>query len=297
MMTTFDAMKESLRGWRIIGLALLLATLAGCAAMRLVYRQADELLYWWADGYADFTDAQAPRVRAALDDFFEWHRRTQLPVYAERLARLQPQALADTTPAAVCALRDEGEHWAEAAWTHALPAIATLVPTLEAAQFQHIQKRFDKVNRDFRNDFAKPDAAARHQALVKRTLERAERLYGRFDTAQRERIGQIEADSPFDAELAMRLRQSRQQDVLQTLRGVQGADPARAQAALRALAQRLQQPAHEDERRWRDAMEAYSCELSAQIHNLATPEQRRNARERLHGWETDFRVLSAPAKG
>ncbi len=265
--------------------------------MRMVYRQADELLYWWADGYADFTDAQAPRVRAAIDEWFEWHRTTQLPVYAERLARLQPQAMADTTPAAVCALRDEGERWADAAWTHALPAIATLVPTLEPAQFEHMRKRMDKSNRDFRNDFAKPDAAARQKALVKRTLERAERLYGRFDSAQRERIAQLEAASPFDPELALRLRQLRQQEVLQTLRGLQGADPARAQAALRALAQRLQQPVHEDERRYRDAMEAYNCELSAQIHNLATAEQRRHARERLHGWETDFRALSAPAKG
>ena len=286
-----------MRGWRIIAAALLLLALAGCGALRLVYKQADELMYWWADGYADFTDEQAPRVRAAIADWFDWHRHTQLPQYAARLAQLQPQALSDTTPAAVCTLRDEGERWSEAAFTHGLPAMAALVVSLEADQFRNIQKRFDKVNRDYRADFVKPDAAAQRQALHKRTVERAEKLYGRLERAQRERIAQLEAATPFDGERSLQLRVARQQEVLRTLRGLQGAAPAQAQEALRALAQRLQSPPQEDLRRYQAALEQFNCGLAAEIHNLATPEQRRTARERLHGWEMDFRALAAPAKG
>ncbi|WP_066330882.1 DUF6279 family lipoprotein [Azohydromonas lata] len=288
---------ESLRGWRIIAAALLLLALGGCGAMRLVYKQADELLYWWADGYADFTDEQAPRVRAAIAQWFDWHRHTQLPVYAARLAQLQPQTAADTTPAAVCALRDEGEHWAEAAFTHGLPTVAALAVTLQADQLKNIQKRFDKVNRDYRSDFVKPDAAAQRQALHKRTVERAEKLYGRLERAQRERIAQLEADTPFDGERSLQLRVARQQEVLRTLRGLQGATPAQAQDALRALAQRLQAPAQDDLNRYQAALEQFNCGLAAEIHNLTTPEQRRTARERLQGWEMDFRALAAPAKG
>ena len=278
-------------------MALLLLALAGCATLRLVYKQADELLYWWADGYADFTDAQAPRVRAAIGEWFEWHRRTQLPAYAARLARMQPQVQADTTPAAVCALREEVESWFDAGFEQGLPALAALAPTLEADQLQHMHKRFDKTNRDFRHDFVQPDAAGRQQALLKRTLERAERLYGRFDRAQRERVAQLLAASPFVAETSMALRLSRQQDVLQTLRGLHGAAPAQAQAALRALARRIEHPPGDAERRYQQALAEFNCGLAAQIHNLSTAEQRRTARERLRGWEMDLKALSAPAQG
>jgi hypothetical protein len=298
MMTTLEAMREVLlRGWRIIGVALLLLALASCGALRLIYKQADELLYWWADGYADFTDAQAPRVRAAIGQWFDWHRHTQLPVYAARLAQLQPQVAADTTPAAVCALRDEAERWFDAAYVQGLPSLAALAVALEPEQFKQMQKRFDKINRDFRNDFVQPDAAGRRQALHKRTVDRAEKLYGRLDRTQRERIAQLEAGSPFDGEHALRLRQSRQQDVIQTLRGLQGAAPAQAQGTLRVLAQRIQLPPQEADRRYLAALEDFNCGLAAEIHNLATPEQRRTARERLQGWEQDFRVLSASGRG
>jgi hypothetical protein len=297
MMTTLDAMKESLRGWRIIGLALLALALAGCGALRLVYKQADELLYWWADGYADFTDEQAPRARAALAEWLDWHRHTQLPLYAARLAQLQPQVLADTTPAAVCALRDEGERWFQDAYAQGLPALAALAVSLEPQQLRHIQKRFDKLNRDYRHDFVQPNAADQRQAQHKRTLERAEKLYGRLERAQREHIAQLEAASPFDGEQSLQLRVSRQREVLHTLGSLHGATPAQAQDALRALAQRLQAPPQPAEGRYRDAMEQFNCGLAAAIHNLATPEQRRVARERLRGWELDFKALAAAPKG
>ena len=205
--------------------------------------------------------------------------------------------LADTTPAAACGFKDELRHGFDAAYEQGLPALSALAPTLEAEQLKAMQKRFDKLNRDFRNDFVKPDAAGRQQALLKRTVERAEKLYGHLDRAQRERIAQIEAGSPFDGEHALRLRVSRQQDVIQTLRGLQGAAPAQAQTALRALARRIEEPSNPDDHRYQAALDEFNCSLSAQIHNLTTAEQRRAARERLHGWEQDFRALAAQGKG
>lgn len=282
---------------RIIGAALLVALLAGCGALRLVYKQADELMYWWADGYADFTDAQAPRVRAAIGDWLAWHRRTQLPLYATRLQQLQPQLAADTTPATLCALQDDLRHWFDTAFAQGLPPLAALAPTLEPAQLQSMEKRFGKANREFRRDFVQPDAEGRREAQLKRTLERAERLYGRFDRSQRERIAQWVAQSPFDPERSLQRRQAHQQDVLHTLRGLAGAPAAQAQPALQALARRIAHPEQPEEQHYQQALDAHNCRLAADIHNLATPEQRRTARERLHGWEVDLRTLSAPPKG
>ena len=52
----------------------------------------------------------------------------------------------------------------------------------------------------------------------------------------------------------------------------------------------------------RDAYRAYqqrltqhNCAMAAQIHNLATPTQRRHAAQKLKRWEDDLRVLSGDA--
>ncbi|MGF2075406.1 hypothetical protein, partial [Enterococcus casseliflavus] len=91
-----------------------------CSALRFGYNQAHELVYWWLDGYADFDDAQTPRVRDAVATWFQWHRRTQLADYAALLARAQQDVLADTTPERVCAWWDEVRRRSDIALDRAL---------------------------------------------------------------------------------------------------------------------------------------------------------------------------------
>ena len=72
--------------------------LSGCGlALRLGYNQGPSLALSWLDGYAEFDDAQTLRVRAALDEWFAWHRRTQLPDYADVLARARSELQGSAT--------------------------------------------------------------------------------------------------------------------------------------------------------------------------------------------------------
>ena len=52
---------------RIIGLLALLLALSGCSAVKLGYANAPSLAYWWLNDYVEFSDAQTPKVRDALD--------------------------------------------------------------------------------------------------------------------------------------------------------------------------------------------------------------------------------------
>jgi hypothetical protein len=72
-----------LRAAIIAALSAALVLVSGCSAIGLVYKQADTLAFRWLDRYADFDDAQSLRVREAIAAWFSWHRRTQLPDYAE----------------------------------------------------------------------------------------------------------------------------------------------------------------------------------------------------------------------
>lgn len=279
----------------IVVMGLLAGLLAGCSAIRFGYNQAPDLLFWWLDGYADFDDAQSLRVRDGLAQWFAWHRRTQLPDYAGLLVRAQGELPADTTPQRVCRWWDELRQRGERAAEQALPYAAEVMPTLKPAQIQHIERRYARINEEFRDDFLDKDPVRRQERSVKRAVERAEFLYGSLDAAQRTLVARLVADSPFDADAWYAERLQRQQEALQMLRRLSTENAPRdtALATLRAYGERMARSPREAYRRYQEKLETYNCGFAASLHNATTPAQRQAAVTRLKGWEADFRALSA----
>ena len=280
-------------------IVLCLVLLSGCSLLRLTYPQLPTIAFWWLDGYVDFTSAQSPRVQEQLAELLRWHRSTQLPDYAALLQRARGDLAVNTTGAQVCRWFDEGVVRLLIAYEHSLPTTAETALVLTPAQMAHVQRKFEKVNEDFREDFLQPRPEARLKENVKRTLERAETLYGRLDDAQRELITRQVAASPFDAETWQAERQLRQREILATLRRLQAerADNAQMQAALRVLAEQAQRSPRLAYRAYQQRLKQFNCEFAAQLHNATTPAQRQAAAETLKGWETDLRLLAAePAR-
>ncbi len=208
-------------------IALLLTLLSGCSAVRLAYNQAPELSYWWLDSYFDFSDEQTPRVRSALGQWFDWHRRTQVPDYVALLQRAQADVLVDQSPERLCGWWGEVRGRFETAVDRGLPAAAEVMLTMSPAQIAHVERRYAKSNAEFREDYLAVDPKQRLEKSVQRVIERAELLYGRLDAAQRERIARGVSESPFDAELWLGERERRQQEGLQMLRRVTTGDVGR----------------------------------------------------------------------
>lgn len=279
----------------IVALLLAAALMAGCSAVRFGYNQGPELLYWWLDGYADFDDAQTRLVRERLAQWFAWHRRTQLPDYAALLARMQADVLADTTPDRVCRFWVEIRQRGELAAEQALPAAAELIVTLKPAQLQHIERRYARVNDEFRRDFLDKDPARRLERAVERTVERAEFVYGTLDERQRALVARMVATSPFDADGWYAERLVRQQEALQMMRRLSNppADRDAAAATLRVYGERMARSPREAYRRYQERLENYNCAFAATLHNATTPAQRQAAAAKFKGWEADLRILAA----
>ncbi len=273
-------------------LALLLA---GCSTVRLAYNQAPTLAYWWLDGYVDFNDAQAPMVRNAIDDWFRWHRATQLPDYATQLARLRSEVAEPVSPQQVCRWFDDLMQRAQTAVDHALPAMADTMSTFTPANFAHLERQYAKQNATFTKDFIDGTPQARRDDSYKRTLERFEMIYGRFDDEQRQRVRDGADASPFDPVRSLGERQRLQQEVLQTLRRLvaERATSDAFQAALRVMGEHARNSPREMHRVYQQQVKQYNCAFAAQIHNQTTPAQRQAAAERLQAWADDARALAA----
>ena len=276
--------------------------LSGCSALRVVYNTGPQLAWWWLDGYVDFSREQAPPVKAALESWFEWHRATQLPEYAALLASAQSQVPSPLTPVAVCQWNARLADALAPAAMRALEQAVDLLPGLGEAQLRHIEQRYAKGLDEMREEYLQADATERQRASVKRTIERAEQLYGRLDEPQRKLIAEGVAASPFDPQGWMEERKRRQRDTLATLRRLlaERADRDRRLAALRALAERSQRSPDPTYRAYQQQLTDFNCAFVARVHNATTPAQRQKARATLKGWEDDLRALASggpPAAG
>ncbi len=283
-----------IKRWIIGGLlGLLLPWLSGCSALGLAYNNGAQLSWWWLDGYVDFSREQAPRVRQHIDRLFDWHRASQLPDTAALLASAQSQVTEPTTAALACRWQEQVRALLEPTIVEALGHAADIVPILGEAQIDSIDKRYAKGNAEMREEFLQPDPTERRVISVKRALDRAERLYGSLDEAQKQIVAAGVAASPFDPDLWLAERQRRQRDTLATLRKLLAdrADRDQRLLALRLLVTRVERSPNPEYRAYQIRLKDYNCALAAQIHNATTTGQRRKARANLKGWEADLRAV------
>ncbi len=276
-------------------LALPVVWMGGCSSIPLAYNNGPQLAWWWVDGYFDFSREQTPAIRQRLDQLFDWHRSTQMALYLPLLVNAQAQVAEPTTAAMACRLQAQVLDLLEPTLEHALGSAADLLPSLGEAQFKHLEARYAKVLAEMRDDFLQADLAERHRQSVRRALERAERLYGRLDEAQRRVVDAGVVASPFNPEMWWQERQRRQRDTVQTLRRLAAdkADRDQRLAALRTLVARVERSPDPVYRAYQLKLADYNCAFAAQIHNATTPAQRKRARETLKDWETDLRQLMA----
>jgi len=282
--------------WKAWIIVCLLPLLAACSAVRLSYGQGPTLAYWWLDNYADFNAEQAPRVRAALADWFAWHRATQLPDYMQALTAMQALAANPVTASQVCATMDGWQRRAERAFDRAVPAVAEQVRSLSLEQINHLEKRQRVKQAELTAEYLQANPAERAKGALDRTLDRAESVYGPLDDAQRRLLAAGLVASPFSAERWLAERRQRQVDIVQSLRQwqAQRADADTVQAGLRRLALEVSRSPRADYQAYNQRLNGTNCALAAAVHNSTTPAQRQRAVDKLRGWEGDLRALTEP---
>jgi hypothetical protein len=280
---------------RIIGLLVVAVALAGCSAIKLGYNSLPQVAGWWLDAYVDLSDDQEQRVREDLARLHQWHRRQELPRIGALLQQAERMAASDVTADEICALVPEIRLRLAAVLERAEPAAVTLALALQPAQLTHLQRKYEKNNRDYRKDWIDLPAEERREKQVKQYVDRMEMVYGRLEDRQRELVaGQVER-SVFNAETNLRERQRRQQDILQALRKLAG-QPLALSEARTAIHQLVERGLHSPDARYRayeDTLFRQGCTNLAAVHQSTTPQQRLSAVRRLRAYQRDLEELAA----
>lgn len=276
-------------------LACAAALLQGCTAIKLGYNTAPTVSYWWLDGYFDFNEAQAQRVRDDLGALQQWHRGDQLPEYAELLQRAQALvAQPQVTPAQVCVIVEEARQQLDGIAARAESGAAALATSLTPPQLEHLQAKYADRNAEFRKDWLDASPAKVREKRYDKALDRAETVYGRLDPAQRALIREQIDASTYDPRILNTERIRRQQDTLATLRSLAGGQGTADQAAraMRGLFDRYKESPAPAYRSYAQRQIEELCEGFALAHNTTTPAQRTKAVNRLKSYERDVRELA-----
>lgn len=269
--------------------------LCACGAIKLGYNNIDEVAYWWLDDYVDFEDSQTPRVRQDIARLHLWHRGNELPRYVDLLQRMERLASADITSEQACGFIGDIRERVAVLSTQAEPAAVTLAMSLTPEQLTHLERKYQKINRDYRKEWIDIPPVEQRVKRVKQLVERSETIYGKLADPQRAAVRQQVEQSSFDAQRFMVERQRRQQDILQTLRTISGQPIALAEARnlVRGYLERFNKSPNAAFRAYQESVVQENCRGIASTHNATTAAQRENAAKRLRSYLDDLRELAA----
>ncbi|MFZ2738870.1 MAG: DUF6279 family lipoprotein [Burkholderiaceae bacterium] len=276
-------------------LTLLLPLLSSCSVMQLGYNNAQVPLYWWLNGYLDFSPAQSNQVQAELANIHRWHRQNELAHYALTLRHWQSLVLSQVSAEQVCALWGELTDSLLRVQQRLEAPVATLALTLTPEQLEHLTRKFEKRNQKWREEWLDVSAEQQLERRMDQFEERVEMLYGALNKSQLTMLRNQLAESAFDPRIRLNEIERRQQDTLSTLRSLQAnkANAQQARVELIGLLDRMANPTDPRYLRYRNRLQEQHCTTLADLHNSTSRAQRHKAAEKLEKYEALAQKLAS----
>ncbi|RZI45071.1 hypothetical protein EGT07_05430 [Herbaspirillum sp. HC18] len=276
---------------------MLALVLAGCSALKLGYANGDTFVYWWLNGYVDFTAEQKPWVKAHIDRLFDWHRKTQLRDYAQLLVQVQERLRrGPTTPQEIRADFDAVRKRAVIVLDKAVPELTDLAMSMQPQQIAHLEKKFESNNEKYRKEFLQGSIEDRQRLRFKKVMNQAEYWFGNFSKEQEAKIRAASDGRPMDYEIWMNDRVKRQEAMLQMLRKIQKEHPSReavSQMIRDFIKRAAENYTYAENRQFFDDSTEGAAQMIAVIVNIATPSQKDHAIKRLQKWIDDSVEVAA----
>ena len=283
-----------MRRWFLLAVVL---WLQGCSAVKLGYQQLPNLSYWWLDSAVSFNDAQSVQAKDALTQLQRWHKREELPVYADLLQRLATQSAEPLQAQQICNAWEDIDKAMDRTMRQTVRLAAPVALMLGPEQLSHLNQYWIGKNKDWDKEWLKGSASERLERRLDKTIERYSDFYGPLSAAQTAMVKAQLQQSAWTPEWGQRDRLRRHQDLMAALQKASQSNASalpKVEADLWDVWERWLQPPDATGKAVVQKMVQQGCENLAQLHNSASPEQRQRAARRLRAYEQDLRDLLKP---
>jgi len=283
-----------MRRWFLLAVVL---WLQGCSAVKLGYQQLPNLSYWWLDSAVSFNDAQSVHAKDALTQLQRWHKREELPVYADLLQRLATQSAEPLQAQQICNAWEDIDKAMDRTMLQTVRLAAPVALMLGPEQLSHLNQYWIGKNKDWDKEWVQGSASERLERRLDKTIERYSDFYGPLSAAQTAMVKAQLQQSAWSPEWGQRDRLRRHQDLMAALQKASQSNASalpKVEADLWGVWERWLQPPDATGKAVMQKMVQQGCENLAQLHNSASPEQRQRAARRLRAYEQDLRDLIKP---
>jgi hypothetical protein len=282
---------------RYVLVAVLAALLVSCTFNKFAYNQADTVSAWMVDDYFDLQGPQEDDFRQRFERFHAWHRKAQLPEYAQFMraarTRMQGELSRDDVLWFVDGMRDR----VRTAGRKAAPEAAALFATLTPAQIQHLQRKLDKSNRKYVDEHKlNGTVEERHEAEGEKVIKQVEKWLAPLNREQKARVMVMVRERPQIEKQRYAERLRRQKELIELL-SHRSEDPQRFTQRVTDWMVGWDRNRSAEYQKQLDASWQKRADLLVAVHRMFTPDQRTAALERLNTYAADFTQLAHQAPG
>ena len=264
--------------------------IVGCSTVALGYNRLPFLAILELNSIFDLSDEQDKLARIELDAWLKWHRGSHLPQYIVKLEQWEKLVLQDLTSEQFCKEVDVIRAFTNEAVEKFIPALTPIVQTLTPKQIEKWNKYQEEKDKEFVENFGKgKKGEIINEKRLKRTIKRAEMIYGTLSKSQKDVLTQRLDKSVFTAEQVLPERKRRHQDALIAVNLIKSGE--KPYPTLKAVWDRIQKSPNPNYVAYSDNMLQDVCSQLSEVHNNTTLEQRQKAAQKLNGYRIDFESL------
>lgn len=279
--------------WRALAWLPALAVLAGCSALKLTYNRLDWVAAWQIGRFVDLEPAQKTLFDERFDEFWRWHRGTQLGLYVRDLRQLADDAAAPLMAAKV-------EDYLERAKAHAARALRELAPDtariLRTLDDEQVAEFLDTLAERRREEAAETAGLTGEQlmALAEEQMARSlKRWVGPLTREQKARIRDWSRERQYAGTVGQQYREAWAAAFSEALAHRREAD---FEQRLIRLFGESRVPYADEMARVQAHNRSLWIGLMADVSAMLTPKQRGHFRDELLGLAADLDELAARSR-
>lgn len=285
----------NMRHIRRIALVVCCSFLLSSCTVRIAYSVLDNILGWQLGQYVSLKGEQKTQSKRMFKDFHAWHRRTQLPLYANYLDTLKEGMLAgDITSGYLHDESDKLQDLMDISLAKLMPGLTEVAISLDEKQIQEVVEQLEKEREEYREDYIEDS----EEKIQKRRIQDLTRYIGGFFgsfTDEQEAILKNWEENLIPHEKLMLSQQLQWQEAF--LEAMQDrADFDQLQRKLHALLLFRTDNWDPELQKALDVNQEQTFKMLATLFNSQTPKQKKKLENKFDQYIKDLRILASKAE-
>jgi hypothetical protein len=189
-----------------------------CSTTKVAYNFANVWVVNWLESYFNFRELQRVELDKKLDQFFDWHRKSELPKIVLFLEDFKVRHKDGFDKDDIKWVKSELNLFWQRILINAEKDIVSFLLTIDNSQILDMNKKFHKQEDDRLTKQSKMELVELRQDILERTYKTLEKWLGGLEPSQKEKIKTWAQPDPYWVAVKLRNREKFQSVLIELLR-------------------------------------------------------------------------------